>query len=69
MYPVTGSVAFTICEEYYQAIARAMAEAKVFAVYAKSSICWSKNTTKIMFFTLQGDIFLVLFDDRIQISI
>lgn len=63
MYPVTGSVAFTIFE-YYQAIPIDKAVAKVFAAYAKSSICWSKDTTKNMFFTLQGDIFLDVFDDR-----
>lgn len=67
MYPLTCSVAFTICDEYYQVVARAKAEAKIFAVYAKSSICWSKDKTKNMFFTLQGDIFLVVFDDRIKI--
>lgn len=64
MYPVTGSVAFTISDEYYQAIPRAKAVAKALAAYAKSSICWSQDTTKNMFFTLQGDIFLVVFDDR-----
>lgn len=65
MYPVTGSVAFTIFDEYYQAIPRAKAVAKVFAAYAKCSICWSKDITKNMFFTLQRDIFLIVFDDRL----
>lgn len=39
MCPVTGSVAFTICDEYYQVIPRAKAVAKALAAYAKSSIC------------------------------
>lgn len=65
MYTINGSVAFNICDEYYQAIPRAKAVDKVFAAYAKSSIGWSMDTTKNMFFTLQGDIFLVVFDDRL----
>lgn len=36
MYPVTGSVAFTICDEYYQAAPRAKTVAKAFSAYAKS---------------------------------